>query len=102
MPDTPHFKHPFTRGQNGKPQTVEQDSPEHVLSCVGMIVACPLGFRDDRPDFGVPWPEYRSRVDPLLLENAVRRLEPRASGLATDVSTALQVAAGEREINLEG
>jgi phage baseplate assembly protein W len=79
MIDRPHFAFPFTRGADGRVRCVEQDSDEHVMSCVNVIVRCPAGFRLDRPDFGIPWPEYRTTFDASELDAAVSRLEPRST-----------------------
>jgi len=79
----PHFRHPFGRSTLHPGVTfVEQDTAEHILSCEGVIVACPQGFRDDRPDFGVPWPEYRTRPSGEDIAHALRKLEPRSVATA--------------------
>jgi phage baseplate assembly protein W len=73
MTDIPHWTFPFARGSY-----VEQDTTDHVMSCENVIVRCPLGFRDDRPDFGIPFPEFATvPVDPAAVTAALRRLEPR-------------------------
>jgi phage baseplate assembly protein W len=83
--DVPHFAFPFQRsGSRGTVNVVEQDAEEHVMACENMIVRCPVGFRADRPEFGWPFPEFRTvpiAVDEL--EDALRTFEPRGSGDAT-------------------
>jgi phage baseplate assembly protein W len=74
LPDRPHFAFPFTRGAY-----VEQDTTEHVMSCVNVIVRCPVGFRIERPDFGIPWPEYATQVDDDALLTAIENLEGRST-----------------------
>jgi phage baseplate assembly protein W len=70
----PHFAFPFQRGA-----AVEQDSPEHVMGCLLVIAHCPVGFRLERPDFGIPWMEYRTQIDPSSsVQDALLELEPRA------------------------
>jgi phage baseplate assembly protein W len=72
--ENPHLGHPYVRGSY-----VEQDSPEHILACQARIVACPVGFRVERPEFGWPFPTYNTA--PLNLDAltaALRRFEPRA------------------------
>jgi phage baseplate assembly protein W len=72
--ENPHFAFPFQRGS-----VLEQDTPEHVLSCLLVIAHCPIGFRLERPDFGIPWMEYRTQIDPSSsVEDALLELEPRA------------------------
>ena len=57
QPDYPHFDYPFVRGADGRPKMVEQGTEEHVVACENLIVRCTQGFRDDRPEFGIVWPE---------------------------------------------
>jgi phage baseplate assembly protein W len=81
LADDPHFGFPFYVASHSPPRVnvVEQDSPEHVMSCLDVIARCPIGFRIERPDFGIPWLEYRSSLDPAeSLENALLEFEPRA------------------------
>jgi hypothetical protein len=79
MADIPHFRHPFTRSPSGRVAVVEQDTPEHVQSCQNVIVRCPTGFREERPEFGWPFPEFRTApLDLTELAVALRRFEPRA------------------------
>lgn len=100
MADTPHFAYPFQRGANGHIAVVEQDTDEHVMACENVIVRCPLGFRDERPEFGWPWPEFRTApVDVGALEEALRRFEPR--GRATGHEYADAVNAAVRNIDIE-
>jgi phage baseplate assembly protein W len=74
MADIPHFAFPFARGVH-----VEQDSAEHIMSCENVIVRCPVGFRVERPDFGIPWPEYATAVDENVVLATIRRLEGRST-----------------------
>ncbi len=78
MADAPHFAFPFQRGATGSVSVVEQDTPEHVMACENVIVRCPLGFRQERPEFGWPFPEFRNvplNLDPL--REALTLFEPR-------------------------
>jgi hypothetical protein len=87
QPTRPHFSLPFGRDPStGKVSVVEQDTAEHVMSCETMIVVHPLGFRDERPDFGWAWPEFRSLpLDLGALQEALTRLEPRGKpGVAVE------------------
>ena len=75
---TPHFSFPF-RIEGDHVAVEEQNDQAEVLSCVNVIARCPLGFRDERPDYGWPWPEFHTiPIDPTDLEAAIARLEPRA------------------------
>jgi phage baseplate assembly protein W len=79
MAELPHFQYPFRRGPNGKVAVVEQDTPEHVDSCLNVIIRCPLGFRDALPEFGWPFPEFQSMpIDPSGLKRALQIWEERA------------------------
>jgi phage baseplate assembly protein W len=79
--ENPHMVWPFHRDPaSGNVAVVEQDTPEHIQSCELAIAACPLGFRQERPDFGWPWPEMKTiPLDPQPLVDALNRLEPRVS-----------------------
>jgi len=69
--ETPHFAFPFERGPNGKVNTVEQGDPEHIMSRANVVVRCPQGFRYERPEFGIPWPEYHQRIDLGAIRSAL-------------------------------
>jgi phage baseplate assembly protein W len=82
MADRPHFQFPFelcVEGGRVCAEQVEQDTPEHVMSCENVIVRCPVGFRVERPDYGVPWPEYATQIDPTAVLGALYALESRSS-----------------------
>lgn len=52
--NTPHFAYPFRfSGVDGHAVVNEQDSESDVIDCTIAILKCPLGFRDELPDFGV-------------------------------------------------
>jgi phage baseplate assembly protein W len=99
MADRPHFAFPFQRGADGSVGVVEQGTPEHVMSCENVIVRCPVGFRIERPEFGIPWPEYRSKIDPDELTAAMRQFEPRST-LRGSVLLAL-FDASQSEVTIE-
>jgi phage baseplate assembly protein W len=87
-PENPHFAFPFVRqstAHGGKVAVVEQDEQDHVMSCVNVIVRCPVGFRLERPDFGVAQLDYRTVVIPHgVMQMALTELEPRVQ-ITTDV-----------------
>ena len=76
--ERPHIGYPFGRGADGKLVCVEQDTIEHVMSCNLAILNCPQGARDDRPEFGWPWPELvNAPIDLTALRQALEQFEPR-------------------------
>ena len=71
-PDRPHIRFPFQRGADGRIQVVEQDGPQHVMSCAAVVTHCPIGARDDRPEFGWAWPEMENApINTTSLEQAL-------------------------------
>jgi phage baseplate assembly protein W len=67
------------RINSGQYVSVEQDTLDEVITCVAAITLFPLGFRDDRPDFGVVPLELTDRpLNTLDVEQAVEAYEPRA------------------------
>lgn len=99
--ERPHFEFPFRR-VGGKVAVVEQDTVEHVHSCQNVIVRCPLGFRDDRPEFGWPFPEFVNvPVDTRALEQALNEFEPRANARAVEWADEADFAVRNISINAE-
>jgi len=99
-PLRPHLQFPFTRDPVSRTvQVVEQDTVEHVMSCEMVIVSCPLGFREDRPEFGWAWPELKNApLDLGSLEQALRQFEPRRNASASQY---LDFAAATVNVNVE-
>lgn len=94
QPDTPHLAFPFSRSPSGVINVVEQDSVEHIMACEQVIARCPLGYRDERPEFGWPWPDLRLMpLDPTPLINALNQFEPRAAAISVPDANALANAA---------
>jgi phage baseplate assembly protein W len=81
--ERPHIAFPFGRdARTGKVTVVEQDTHEHVNSCCQVIIRCPVGFRWNRPDFGIPYPEFPAvPFDDASVRAAIRTLEPRCSNV---------------------
>lgn len=78
MGNSPHIAAPFTITRAGI-QTVEQDTPQEIASCVYNICVCPKGFREDNPSFGVPDLTFGPvPVNLGALEEAIKQWEPRA------------------------
>lgn len=77
-----HFSFPFRRGADGKVAVDVQDTPEHVMSQVQTVVRFPLGFRIEKPTFGITFPEFANApIDPSTIAAQVARQVP-ASELA--------------------
>ena len=73
----PHFDLPFRFGKYA-----EQGSQRDLSNCVFAVIACPRGFRQEKPNFGIEDPTF-SRV-PVFTEdvkNNIKNQEPRADML---------------------
>lgn len=101
MIDRPHIKYPFQRDPaTGKVQVVEQDTPEHVMSCNLVITNCPQGAREDRPEFGWPWPELANApLDLTPLRLALEQFEPRNARL--DMTQYLDAATAAVQVSVD-
>jgi phage baseplate assembly protein W len=77
---------------------VEQDSTEHVLGCVEAITCCPVGFRIERPDYGIPWLDYRQTMAPDVIVAALREFEDRAAFAA---SATRDPVSGDARVTIE-
>lgn len=79
MTDIPHFAMPF-RFAAGRAVVAEQDSLPEILGCVEAILRCPVGHRDERPDFGIADQTFRQAGASLDdLSAALADFEPRAA-----------------------
>lgn len=84
MTDLPHFAAPFSFTSTGVAEVVEQDSVEEVAACVCNVVVCPLGYRSDSPDFGMPELMFGPvPIDTNVIDDAIAAWEPRVT-LATE------------------
>jgi phage baseplate assembly protein W len=94
MTDVPHFSLPF---RFGGPQAAvtEQDSVEEIADCCMAILLCPLGYRVELPEFGLPPQTFSSPgPDRDEMREALGQWEPRAATLLTqDPLTADQLLA---------
>lgn len=74
----PQLAAPFTIARSG-PVVVEQGSEANIASNVYNVAVCPIGFRQDLPEFGVPsLVDGHYPVDLATLEGAIHRWEPEA------------------------
>jgi hypothetical protein len=95
-PADPHFRFPFQRGS-----VVEQDTVDHVMSCEMVIVSYPIGLRQDRPEFGWPWPELDTPpLDLGPLQQAMKQFEPRATTTASQYPDLVQLAMQHISVNV--
>jgi phage baseplate assembly protein W len=79
MTEPTHFALPFTFA-NGRANVVDQDSTDDVTACVEAVLRCPLGWRDELPEFGIADQALREGgADLDELRVAVERWEPRAA-----------------------
>lgn len=69
QPDRPHLGWPFAFGNN-----VEQDTVEHIDARANVVIRCPLGFLEAKPEFGWPFPEFQNApISTVALDAALRR-----------------------------
>lgn len=81
-------------------QTVEQDGPEDVAACVYRTAVCPVGWREDLPEFGIRSPLFQTIPLSLdVLREEISRWEPRASLLTTEEEEHLRAA--WRQVTME-
>ena len=94
QPLNPHFSFPFTLTDTGA-ETVEQGSTEHIMAQAQVIAYCPLGYRQERPEFGWPWPDLQVMpIDADALVQALNRyLESPVTAVAEIDPEALANAA---------
>lgn len=81
MTDIPHFAVPFdVESVGGKTRIAEteQGSIDEVVDCVYTVLQYPLGFRPEKPDFGVDDPTFQEGAQGARLRSAVAKWEPRA------------------------
>jgi hypothetical protein len=84
MDDIPHLALPL-RIVGDHFVAVQQDTVDELQSTVACIVGFPLGYRDERPDFGIVPLELTERpLDVLDIEQAIEAFEPRAQARVTE------------------
>lgn len=78
MDSIPHLTLPI-QFAGSQYRAVEQDTTAEVAACVAAIVAFPIGYREDDPDFGIRDPAFQAQpVDTAEIEEIVETYEPRA------------------------
>ena len=94
-----HLASPMVFGANGAAKTVEQGSPADLRTLAYNVCVCPVGFRQDLPEYGIPDLLF-SRV-PLSIEGVKQAVE-RWAGVTATVSEAEEaLQAADRRIELE-
>lgn len=84
-PGIPHMDYPFRFGSDGHVVPVEQDSEDDILACAIAIMKCPLGFRDELPDFGVREQLFsEGPIDTEEIRVALEVWEERAIPIVTE------------------
>jgi hypothetical protein len=72
-----HFSFPFRRGDDGKVACDVQGTREHIVTQVNVVLAYPRGYRDEKPDMGIPWPAFEpAPVDASAIQAAVEEQVP--------------------------
>jgi phage baseplate assembly protein W len=92
-PDIPHFGFPFGRNDSGKVTVTEQGTLDHIRAQESAVVVTPLGFRDDRPDFGWEFSELLFSSLPLnlaALADALRRFVPDSNADLTEWAATIE------------
>jgi phage baseplate assembly protein W len=78
-PAQPHFAYPFARTADRTGiQVNEQDTVNEIMSCQLTIINCPIGYRDDRPEYGWNMPDlHQAPINTASLQQALQEFEPR-------------------------
>lgn len=86
MDNVPHLALPL-RIVGDRFVNVQQDTLDEVAAAVAVITAFPLGYRVERPDFGVAPMELLPTPLPTLdIEQACEAFEPRATVTVTELA----------------
>ena len=95
----PHFDAPFELMRTGV-KVVEQGSPEEIAACIFNICVCEEGFREDRPEFGIPPLLFQTLpLNTEALKVQINRFEPRATLTVTAEAEAMTAA--QQKITVE-
>ena len=77
----PHFALPFSWAPNGHAEQLEQDTQPDVAACVAALMLCPLGWRAELVEYGIPEQTFLLELEQEELSSAITRWEPRAEYL---------------------
>jgi hypothetical protein len=100
--DLPHFDLPF-RWNAGHLTTTEQGEVKDVQNQVRNVVATPVGFRDEYPEFGNPQygPFGSAPLETAPLEAAIDDLVPDARATLEEHASSLSDYARTIVINID-
>lgn len=81
-----HFSLPFRRDAvTGKVVCDVQDSPANLNTQVTAVVNYPVGYRPEKPGFGIPWPYGETApIDGDPIQAAVEQQVPNVTGSWTE------------------
>jgi phage baseplate assembly protein W len=100
----PRFSVPMDFDVSGRTLAVAQDTDSHTLMMAKAVALCPLGFRQEKPDFGWDVPEFRPvplRQAAQGLASAIARWVPGVSLRANELrAVAADAAARVIEIDI--
>jgi phage baseplate assembly protein W len=98
-PDFPHLAFPFQRTPDGSAIAVnEQGAVEEIMACEMVIVSYPVGFREDRPEFGWAWPDLaQAPISASSIEQALKEFEPRGP---VEITAVYDYAASTATLNV--
>lgn len=101
MPELPHLDLPF-RWKGGHLSIVEQGDVKDVENKVYNVVATPVGFRDEYPEFGNPQygPFGSVPLETSALEAALDDLVPDARAVVEEAGSSLSDFARTLTINI--
>lgn len=85
----PHFTHPFrmrnTASSKEAAAVAEQDSIEEIMTCVESVLRYPIGYRNEKPEFGIDDQTFKQvPIDESFIEKTINRWEPRADLIITE------------------
>lgn len=79
MTTVPHLALPFSWSPNGHAAEVEQDSQPDIAACVAALMLCPMGWRAELVEYGLPEQTFLLDLESEEIASAIARWEPRAA-----------------------
>ena len=78
--ESEHLAAQFKFNSAGHVETVTQETPECTAARVYHVAVCPIGFREDNPEFGVPEVAFQQvPLSTVGFESAILQWEPEAT-----------------------
>lgn len=105
MPDSPpqHFDFPFRFNKaGGHAAIVDQDSDADLIACAQAILATPIGFREELPDFGVEPLNFEEQPQVIAerVKGALDRWEDRGDWTSDAINDAVDTLRTNVDANL--